>query len=117
GEAFGLLTNENPWKPFYSQMLGFRKNNPMRRNMPVRYGGCDACTAFVFAHPECAVLEDYFVVCETRSTVSDGQTVVDWTGRFGEKPNVKLARSVDRDAYAAWYLECLRSFEGGNGNE
>ena len=117
GEAFGSLSAENPWKPFFEQMLSFRKNNPMRANMPVRYGGCDACTAFVLAKPEHAVLEDYFVVCECRSTLSDGQTVVDWTGRFGEKPNVRLARSVDRDAYAKWYLECLHSFEGGNGNE
>ena len=90
-------------------------SDEQRRKMgfPKGRGGCDAAAAFVLSHPESCVLEDYFCLCETRSTLNFGQTIFDWKGRFREKPNVTLTRSIDRDAYATWYLEMLHSYDGG----
>ena len=116
---FAAVPESNPFSPLYRQMDAFRKSRPIppevlkRRGLPKGHHACDAVAAFVLSRPEHAVLEERYVVCETRSTVSAGQTVVDWNGRMERKPNVLLARSVDREEYARFYLDCLRSFDGG----
>lgn len=115
------LPLSNPWKPFYDKSaLRHRERNLMmseeqRAKMGFRKGrgGCDATAAFVLSHPEHCVIEDYFCLCETRSELNFGQTIFDWRGRFRERPNVSLVRSVDRDEYAKWYLEMLHSYDGG----
>lgn len=108
------LPAENVWRPLYKQIAAFRREQSIIRKLfrPAGHRACDAVAAYVLCHPEKAVLEDYYVVCETRSSLSSGQTVVDWKGRFGRKNNVTLARSVDRKAYADFYLDCLRSYNG-----
>ena len=115
---FRFLDPSNPWQPLYYQMDAFHKARQIPAELAKRMGlrkehfACDAVAAFVLAHPEHAVLEERYVACETRSSLSAGQTVVDWDGRSGRKPNVLLARSADRDAYAEFYLRCLNSFDG-----
>jgi len=120
-EYLDNLPLSNPWKPLYDKFAMAQRerrllmSDEQRRKMgfPKGRGGCDAAAAFVFSHPESCVLEDYFCLCETRSALNFGQTIFDWKGRFREKPNVTLTRSIDRDAYAAWYLEMLHSYDGG----
>ena len=115
------LPFSNPWKPLYDKFAMANKerqllmSEDMRKKLgfPKGRGGCDAAAAFVLSHPENCVMEDYFCLCETRSPISAGQTVFDWRGRFGEKANISLVRSIDREAYAAWYLEMLHSYDGG----
>ncbi|MBR3356080.1 MAG: nucleoside hydrolase [Oscillospiraceae bacterium] len=120
-EYLDNLPLSNPWKPLYDKFAMAQRerrllmSDEQRRKMgfPKGRGGCDAAAAFVLSHPESCVLEDYFCLCETRSALNFGQTIFDWKGRFREKPNVTLTRSIDRDAYAAWYLEMLHSYDGG----
>lgn len=55
--------------------------------------------------------EDYFVMCETQSTLNEGQTVFDYKGIYGKKPNVQLAVKMDMDSYIKLLTDALEHFE------
>ncbi len=64
----------------------------------------DLVTMACFVDPSIAVYEPCYTTCETRSSVSFGQTVVDLYHISGKKPNVDVLRSADK----ARFLDLLR---------
>ncbi|HIV87975.1 MAG TPA: nucleoside hydrolase [Candidatus Pygmaiobacter gallistercoris] len=64
----------------------------------------DLVTMACFVDPSIAVYEPCYTTCETRSSVSFGQTVVDLYHVSGKKPNVDVLRSADK----ARFLDLLR---------
>ena len=70
----------------------------------------DAIATAVAIDPSIAVIEPYFVTCETESLLNYGQTIVDWNGRINRKPNVNLARSVNREIFSSMFFEALASY-------
>ena len=119
--CFDQLPYTNPWAPLYrkfAQRQRERKNamtEEQRKKMgfPPGFGPCDAATAFAMTYPEKCTFKEAFCVCETRSSISAGQTLFDFEGRFGKEPNVLLAVDVDRDAYGEFYVEMLHRFDEG----
>ncbi|RYM00491.1 nucleoside hydrolase [Sporolactobacillus sp. THM7-7] len=55
--------------------------------------------------------EKHYVDVETSSTLCDGQTVCDFKGRFGKKPNVDVALEVDAGRFIELFLSTLRKSE------
>ena len=72
----------------------------------------DLVTMACFVDPSIAVYEPCYTTCETRSSVSFGQTVVDLYHVSGKKPNVDVLRSADKTRFLdllrgmmSWYTE------------
>ncbi len=82
-----------------------------KRIMSERMISCDAVAAAVCIDPTMAEMKPRHVFCECRGSLADGQTVVDWLGRFGE-PNVNLCTSVDRDRFTELFFDCVDKFDG-----
>jgi len=70
----------------------------------------DAVAAAVAVNRDIAVVEPYYITCETQGESNYGRLIVDWNGRFSRKPNVSLVRSVDRERFAAIFFEALNSY-------
>ncbi len=67
---------------------------------------CDStASAALLLDGDSLVTEDYFVVCETQGSETEGQTVFDYKGHLNREANVQLAISMDRDKY----LDLIRS--------
>lgn len=56
------------------------------------------------------VTESYYVVCETQSSLNEGQTVFDYKGHFKKQPNVDLCIKMDRDEYLAHIRKAIAKF-------
>lgn len=55
--------------------------------------------------------EPYYVVCETRGINTFGQTIVDYTGRLGRKPNVDVAMDVEREKFVRIIRDAVLTYE------
>ena len=55
--------------------------------------------------------EDYYVICETQGSETEGQTIFDYSGRFGKQPNVSLVVKMDREKYHSLIRNALARFE------
>ncbi len=119
-EADRMLILKTKLGPLYEAMRYFKRK--FQRELAKQYTGikefaegknvyCDAVAAAVLIDPEIAVLEPYRVFCETQSVLNFGQTVVDWNCRFNQRPNVMLARSVDRDRFASMFFDSLDFYD------
>ena len=60
---------------------------------------------------ESLVTEEYYVVCETQGTETEGQTIFDYKGHYGKEPNVRLTISVDRERYKDAVRKAFAHFE------
>ncbi len=60
---------------------------------------------------DCLETEDYFVVCETQGTETEGHTIFDYLGHFGRKPNVQLAVKMDKEKYFDLIRTSVAKFE------
>ncbi|MBR5521273.1 MAG: nucleoside hydrolase [Oscillospiraceae bacterium] len=60
---------------------------------------------------ESLVTEEYYVVCETQGTETEGQTIFDYKGQYGKAPNVRLTISVDRERYKDAFRKAFAHFE------
>ncbi len=72
---------------------------PERYN-PVRYGAAglplhDPCVIAWLIDPTLFAGKECFVAVETESPLTLGQTVIDWWGRLGEKPNATVIDRID----------------------
>ena len=65
----------------------------------------DLVTMACFIDPSIATYEPCYTTCETRSSISAGQTVVDLYHVSGQKPNVDVLRRADKERF----LEMLRN--------
>ena len=55
--------------------------------------------------------EDYYVVCETQGSQTEGQTVFDYKGYRKKRPNVQLAVKMDKQKYIHLIEDALAHFE------
>ena len=77
---------------------------------------CDATAAAVAIDPTLAQYWDVYMVCETEGELTMGQAIIDRLG-FARKTNVHLAMNMDRDRYAALFMEGLKHYEEVSGND
>jgi purine nucleosidase len=80
------------------------------RYRPERYGEPglplhDPCVIAYVLRPDLFGGKDCFVAVETHSTLTRGQTVIDWWGRGGQPPNAHVVEAID----AAGFFELLVS--------
>ena len=73
----------------------------------------DASAAAVLIVPSIAKIEPYYVICETQSGLSYGQTIVDWNNRFNSHPNVNVTLDIDRDMFSQLFIACMGNLTGG----
>ena len=59
----------------------------------------DLVTMACFIEPSMTVYEPCYTVCETRSTISAGQTLVDLYHVSGKEPNVDVLLRADKERY------------------
>jgi purine nucleosidase len=84
-----------------------------KRWRPERYGGRlgypvhDACVIGYLLTPDLFSGRDCHVAIETGSTLTLGQTVVDWFGRFGGTPNAQVVRDVKEAEFLRLLVERL----------
>ena len=55
--------------------------------------------------------EDYYVICETQGSETEGQNIFDYSGRFGKQPNVSVVVKMDREKYHSLIRNALARFE------
>ena len=119
-EADGMLTLKSPIGPLFESMRLFKRRSQQERlskhsaSAEFEEGKsiyCDAVAAAVITEPDIATVEPYYVFCETQSVLNFGQTVVDWNNRFNRRPNVKLARSVDRDRFVRMFFDSVEYYD------
>lgn len=84
---------------------------PHRYN-PARYGAPglplhDPCVIAWLIDPTLFAGRDCFVAVETQSPRTLGQTVVDWWGRLGEKPNATVIDRIDDEGFFRLLTERL----------
>ncbi len=73
---------------------------------------CDSnAAAALLLENDSLVTEDYFVICETQGSETEGQTIFDYKGHMGRKPNVQLAVSLDREKYLDLIRTSLAHFK------
>ena len=71
----------------------------------------DTTAAAALLLEDCVQLEDYYVVCETQGSETEGQTVFDYKGYSGKAPNVQLAVKMDLDKYVQLLTDSIAHFE------
>ena len=67
----------------------------------------DLVTMACFIDPSIATYEPCYVTCETRSSISAGQTVVDLYHVSGKKPNVDVLRRADKERFLQMLREMM----------
>jgi purine nucleosidase len=67
----------------------------------------DPCVVAWLLRPELFRGKDCHVAVETESELTMGQTVADWWGVTGKKPNCRVMTDIDADGYYALILERL----------
>lgn len=77
----------------------------------------DASAAAVLIVPTIAKIDPYYVICETQSGLSYGQTIVDWNNRFNSHPNVNVTLDIDRDMYSQLFIACMGNLNEGEAEE
>lgn len=80
------------------------------RDRAARMVVCDAVAAAIAVDPSLAQYWDVFMVCETEGGQTAGQSVIDRLGLSG-RTNVHLAMNMDRDRYAALFMNSLKHYE------
>lgn len=120
-EADKMLILKSKLGPLYEKMRYFKRrlNKDMAKEKeggeefaPGKNVYCDAVAAAIAIDSGIAVLQPYHVFCETQSVLNFGQTVVDWNSRFNQRPNVLLARSVDRDRFVEMFFDSFNYYDG-----
>ena len=113
------LPESNPIAPLMKHQIESHRRFVTERPFPseeerlmftTRLGDCDGVAAATLIDPSIAEMEDRYMFCECRGELTSGQTVIDWLG-FVAPPNVKLVRKVNRDKYAEFYLNAVKSYE------
>ena len=95
----------------------FAEKAAAEKNMPADFDSfkitiCDSsAAAALLLDGDCLVIEDHYVVCETQSTETEGQTVFDYLGHLKGKPNVQLCISIDREKYLGLIRDAVARFE------
>ncbi|SCJ86856.1 Pyrimidine-specific ribonucleoside hydrolase rihA [Anaerotruncus sp. 2789STDY5834896] len=70
----------------------------------------DALAVAAVIDPTVLHTEKYYVVCETKSSQSVGQTVVDFKGHLHREPNVDVAMSADKEKFVQMLRACIACY-------
>lgn len=93
---------------------GIKDERWMKPRMVATHKGkmvlCDSVAAAVAIDESLAVIEPYYIACECQSEITSGQTIVDWFGVRGKRPNVRLVRSIDRNRFVELYYALVDSY-------
>ncbi|MBQ8995422.1 MAG: nucleoside hydrolase, partial [Oscillospiraceae bacterium] len=100
-EGFARFEEEN--------LAALARSDELLEQFSNRYVMCDPTAAAICIDPSIAETVDKHVIVDVDGKLTIGQTVVDWFG-FTGRPNVHLARRVDRKRFVELYLNCLRSY-------
>ncbi len=60
---------------------------------------------------DCLETKDYYVVCETQGSETNGQTVFDYLNRSKKEPNISLAIKMDKEKYYNLFKNAISYFE------
>lgn len=70
----------------------------------------DPCAVAVLTHPEKFVCKDMYGYVSTTDDAARGCTVLDYNGKSGKAPNVRVAFDIDRDWFADYVKDCVSRF-------
>lgn len=71
----------------------------------------DPCAVAILTHPEKFFCKDMYGYVSTSNDAARGCTVLDYDGKSGKKPNVRVAFNIDRDWFAAHVKRCVATFQ------
>lgn len=74
----------------------------------------DPCAVAALIRPDLFQMKDYYVQIETEGEFCKGTTVADVYGVTGRAPNVRCMMDVDREGFADFLVECIRSYSEVN---
>ncbi len=86
-----------------------------RYPMEIGYDGApvhDPCAVLSLTHPEIFKMQDLYVDIELEGEYTRGETVADFIGSSGKRPNVTCVLDIDRDSYIDLLVEALHAFDG-----
>lgn len=99
-------THDMKWVDAQSKETGIKANWET-----FRFATYDATAVAAMLLEDDIVTEDYYVMCETQGTETQGQTVFDYKGRMGRTPNVQLAVKMPIDKYYKLFADAIACFE------
>lgn len=67
----------------------------------------DICAVACLIEPEMFKGDDYFVEVELNGTLTQGATLVDYTNKTGNKPNVHVLHTVNREAFIELFFNAV----------
>ncbi|MGE7604594.1 nucleoside hydrolase [Peribacillus sp. NPDC097675] len=67
----------------------------------------DLCAVMYVLKPELFIGEDYYVQVEMEGRLTAGATVVDYTRRSGQTPNVHVLYSVNREGFVSEFMNAV----------
>lgn len=77
--------------------------------MGVGYTTCDPLAMAVAVRPDIVTKEtSVYATLELHGHLTRGQTVVDWRGHLGKKPNVKIVQEVNMEAHKSLLMKSLQ---------
>ena len=85
-----------------------------RYPMEIGYDGApvhDPCAVLSLTHPEIFKMQDLYVDIELEGEYTRGETVADFIGSSGKRPNVTCVLDIDRDRYIDLLVEALHAFD------
>ncbi|MCF0111317.1 MAG: nucleoside hydrolase, partial [Erysipelotrichaceae bacterium] len=73
----------------------------------------DACAVMVLIHPELFELKDMYVKVDLQGEFTRGQTVGDYYGVTGKKPNATCLMNIDRQKFIDYMVEYIEAYTEG----
>jgi purine nucleosidase len=67
----------------------------------------DPCAIAWLLRPDLFSVRDCHVAIETQGEITFGRTVIDWSGRHGQRPNAKVVHEIEADGFFALLTERL----------
>lgn len=120
-EVKEIYSHGKKLKPMLEQFMvhdgQWAKNLEKKLGHPVEFDDMDiiiydsTAAAVLLMENDGVETEDYFVICETQGSETEGQTIFDYKGHFKREPNVQLAVKMDKEKYCELLRQALAHFE------
>ncbi len=102
-----FIQHDHQWIKVYEEMWG--RSCTYEEIETVIYDATAA--AALLLDGDCLETEDYYVICETQGTETEGQTIFDRKNHFKRDPNVQLAVKMDREKFLDLIRTAVAKFE------
>lgn len=102
-----FIKHDHQWIPIYEAKWG--RKCTYEEIDTVVYDATAA--AALLLDGDCLETKDYFVICETQGTETEGQTVFDYKNHFNRQPNVQLAVKMDKEKFFDLIRNSVAKFE------